>query len=115
MSILCFGLLLQIVSFLSIALMQNSYLVLANRQSTLDLSCLSQARHIIHNNNIIRKCHYNTEDLILYEEMDMGQSHIQFWDEDTYIRILQKQPSKTIEMLVFYDEKGIVGFEIEKK
>lgn len=115
MAILCFGLLLQILSFMSILLLQNSFLCLANKQSQMDLSSLSQASHIIKNNNYVRRCNIPKEELIEYFEMDMGKTHVTFEDMDTFIQVIQKQPNKTIEMNVYYDEKGVSGFEIQKK
>lgn len=115
MAIVCFGLLLQIVSFMSILLLQNSYLCLANKQSKLDLSCLSQAAHIIQNNNYVRRCNIPDDELILFMDMKMEDTYVTFQDQDTYIQIIQEQTHKKIEMNVYYDEKGISGFEIEKK
>lgn len=109
LSLVCFAFLIQIMSLVSVYTLNSAYLIKASRQSTFDLSCISQARHIIENNNIVSKCNYSLDKLISNTEIEIMDKTVSFIDKDTFINCV----SDNYVLNVYYDEKGISGIEFE--
>lgn len=111
MALLCFGLMIQILSLISVYSLQASYLIASNRQSQLELACFSQAKHIVENNTWIRRCNGNVENEIDELDVEMGVVNVHFLDCDTYISCTYVKDEKSIEIRVYYDDKSIVGVD----
>ncbi len=109
MSLICFFLMLQILSIVSLYTMESSYLIQCNRQSTMDLSCVSYAKHIIENNTWVRKCHQPLDRLILYDVENIAGKTVTFEDKDTYIQIHYER----IWLRLYYDDKYITELVID--
>lgn len=104
LSLLCFFLLVQILCFVSIYTMQSFYLIQCNRQSNFDLACLSYARHIIDHNSWIRKCHGNTNNLIINDVKNIYDKTVIFQDFESFISIQYDN----IFFKVYYDDNRII-------
>lgn len=107
LALICFALLLQIISLMSIYVLNSAYLIQANRQSIVDLSCISHAKMMIENNNLVRRCNYAVDQLILKKIEEINGHIVIFIDENTYISCQYED----LELKVFYDEKGISGID----
>ena len=106
-SLAAFFLLCQIVGYMSVYTMQNSYLIQCNKQSKLDLSVVSWAKHIIDNNTMVRICHLPDEKMIHSQTILMDDIEVYLEDKNTYIDCLYNG----VEMKVYYDDKCISGIE----
>lgn len=106
---ICFAFLIQILSLLSIYVLNSAFLIQASRQSTIDLTCISYARHMIENNNQVYRCHYDESRLITNMNCTIEDKQIEFMDYDTYILCSYD----TYVLKVYYDEKGIVSIDFE--
>lgn len=111
LALLCFGLMIQILSLISIYSLQAGYLIQSNRQSQLELACFSQAKHIIENNTWIRRCNGNEENRIEKLDVLMGDINVHFQDEQTYISCTYLKNQKSIEIRLYYDDKSVVGVD----
>lgn len=109
--LLCLFLLVQIVSFICSYILQTQYLIQANYESVVDLSCMSYARHIIDHNNRIRICNLDTNGLIKNENIVIDGIQTTFYDRGTYIECFYKDRVYRI----YYDDKNISGFDVLKK
>lgn len=92
---------------MSIYVLNSAYLIQANRQSIIDLSCISHARMMIDNNTLVRRCNYSDDKLILEKTEEINGHTVIFKDENTYISCQYDD----LELKVFYDEKGISGID----
>ena len=92
---------------MSIYVLNSAYLIQANHQSIVDLSCISHAKMMIENNNLIRRCNYSKDKLILKKTEEINGHTVIFTDENTYILCRYED----LELKVFYDEKGISGID----
>lgn len=108
-SLVCFFLVLQILSFLALQTMQNVYLLKANRQNVLELSILDHAKHMIRHNNQIRLCHTNQE-LILENDIRVQDIEVHLLDQGTYIEC----DYFDVCMKIYYDDKAIVSVDIDE-
>ena len=107
LALICFAMLLQILSLMSVYILNSAYLIQANRQSIIDLSCISHAKAMIENNNLVRRCNYSEDRLILNKRESINGKSISFTDNDTFISCRYEG----YELLVYYDEKGISGID----
>lgn len=112
MALVCFALLIQVLSLLNLYVIENYNLYLASKQSTFDLSCISQIKGIIHHNTQIRLCNTNMQDLITNKEMIIDNHRVEFKDFESYIDCIYWKDAREIHLKVYYDEKGISGYEI---
>lgn len=92
---------------MSIYVLNSAYLIQANRQSIVDLSCISHAKMMIENNNLVRRCNFSKDQLILKKMEDINGHTVIFIDENTYISCQYDD----FVLKVFYDEKGISGID----
>ncbi len=72
-------------SLISLYLLDHAYLIEANKQSTIDLSCISYAKAMIQHNERIRQCHFDPKDLILEKSEVINDVFVTFRDENTFI------------------------------
>lgn len=110
-ALLCFFLLLQIISLLSLYLLNNAWLIQADQQSTLDLSCLSQAKAMIQHNQQIEKCHLNPDDLLQEQIVNIQGVDVLFRDEKTFIDCTYQIKKKKVQMRIYYDSTGILNLD----
>ena len=107
-SLLCFFLLIQIISFTCIYTLESRQLLKANQQSMMDLSILSQAKHMIENNTWIRICHGQENDLIIDDTLEINNKSVHFHDYETYVEVSYG----SIIYKIYYDDKYISNIEI---
>lgn len=100
---------IQIISIASLYTMNSYYLIQCNHQSTMDLSCISHAKHIIDNNTWVRKCNRSTDQLILYDVEKIDDKTVTFRDYETYIQIQYDHFTYKL----FYDDKNITELTID--
>lgn len=110
MSLICFFLMLQCVVFVCLYTMESTNLILCNKQSIMDLSCISQARGMIEYNTWIRNCSKDQSQLILEKQMEIQGKNVYFKDCETYILCQYEQ----IQMRIYYDNHFVSGLEITK-
>lgn len=95
------------MGILSVYILNNAWLIQSNRQSLMDLSCISHAQAMIAHNHQIRKCHLNTDDLILEKTVDIQGVVVTFHDQDTFIDCFYQNKKKKVHMRIYYDEQGL--------
>jgi hypothetical protein len=111
LALLCFGLLIQIVSLVGLYTVQSAYLLQCSRQSRMDLSCMSYARHMIENNAAVRRCHYDESREIQELDAKIGSVPVHFTDRGTYIECSYPRSGKTIVMEVYYENSTPIDIE----
>lgn len=114
MALLCFALMIQVLSFLNLYVLSNYQLYKASLQSTFDLSCFSQMKGMIQHNTKVRLCHENQNQLILSKEIEIQNVTVQFIDHETYMDATYQKKNRQIHMIVYYDEKGIKSYEYKE-
>lgn len=112
MALVCFGLLLQVVSLICLYAQENLSLYKANQQSIFDLSCYSQMRGLMQHNTEIRLCQYNQDDLVLTKMMQIQGVDVTFTDYETYVDATFYKGSRTIHYKLYYDFKGVKGLDV---
>ncbi len=115
MALVCFALMIQVISFFNLYALSNYQLYQANRQSTFDLSCFSQMKGIIQHNTRVRLCHEDEKNLITYKEMEIQNQQVQFYDRETYVDGIYQKGNRTIHIKVYYDDKGIKDYEFTEE
>ncbi len=113
MALMCFVLILQISSWLSIYIVQSVDTMQADTQSKIDLCCIYQAKKMIQKNNIARRCHFPESQMELYSDQDILSYSVHFEDKQTYIECTYTKEGKHIQMKVYYDADGVAGIDID--
>lgn len=108
-SLVCLFLVLQIVSFLTLSIIQNVYLLKANRQNILELSIVDHAKSMIDRNNRIKLCH-TKEELIKEKDDTIMNTRVHFQDYSTYMECTYDN----VYMKIYYDDKSIVDVVIDE-
>ena len=110
-ALVCFFILLQVTSLISLYLLDHAYLLEANKQSTIDLSCISYAKAMIQHNERIRQCHFDPKDLILEKSEVINDVFVTFRDENTFIDCTYEKKEKKVHMRIYYDTQGIFDMD----
>lgn len=108
-SLVCFFMVLQILTLLSLHTMQNVYLLKADQQNILELSILNHAQNMIQQNLRIRICQTNEKQIDNKEEI-IQNVMVSFTDHKTYIEC----DYMDVCMKIYYDDKAIVSVDIDE-
>ena len=109
LALICFALLLQIISLMSIYVLNSAYLIQANRQSIVDLSCISHAKMMIENNNLVRRCNYADDQLILKKIEEINSEELQ-----GYFNSLTEHYSNSSIQKIFFQVKNAFEYSLNK-
>lgn len=112
MGMIVFFVVLQTVSLMVVYSMSGSTLLKADKQSILDLSILSHARHIIENNQYVERCHLPLSNRIEYENIVVDNTQVELVDHQTFVSC-KYEKEYPVEMRIYYDAHQIIGYEIE--
>ncbi len=88
-------------------------LQLCSEQSEMDLACLSYARHIVSTNTWVRRCHGSEQHLLTDMDATIDSVSVHFQDHGTYVLCSYEKKGKHIMMKIYYDDKSIVGMDID--
>ena len=112
MSLLCLAITVQTLSLVSLYSIQSGQLLLSQKQSTLDLSCISQAKGMIEHNEYIDRCQLSKQK-IKQVSKSIQDIDVLFTDCDTYILCSYQKQDRYIEMKVYYQGDLICGLDID--
>lgn len=113
LALVCLALLIQVNAILIVQAIQQVSLVQASKQSTIDLSCISQAKHIILYNQMVVRCGLDESKRIDEKTVKMGNMDVRFVDHKTYVEITYPKDGRSVVMKIYYDDKAIVSMDID--
>lgn len=113
LALLCLALTLEIVGYGCIWAVSVMELQLCSEQSEMDLACLSYARHIVSTNTWVRRCHGSEQHLLTDMDATIDSVSVHFQDHGTYVLCSYEKKGKHIMMKIYYDDKSIVGMDID--
>lgn len=112
-ALVCMGLVLETVALMSGAMISNAQLALAQRQSTMDLSCISIAKGMIAHNEWVTRCSLDSSLKKTKGSETIQGKDVIFIDCDSYVLCQYENKGKMIEMKVYYSDGLISGMDID--
>ncbi|MDY3034997.1 MAG: hypothetical protein SOS22_02100 [Absicoccus sp.] len=110
-ALVCFALVMQILSILSIETLQQVALVQCAKQNVIDLSCMSHAKEIIRQNQMAIRC--GTPHPIKTKTVTIDGIPIQWNDHKTYVECTYPKANRIVTMKIYYDAKAILSMDID--
>ena len=111
--LVCMGIVLEVVALMSVVFVSNAQLVLSQRQSTMDLSCISVVKGMIAHNEWVQRCNLDPSQKKSQVQKNMQGIDVRFVDCDSYILCTYEKQEKWIEMKVYYSYDLISGMDID--
>lgn len=107
MALICFLMVLQLLSLASLYISESAYLLKADKRSQIDLAIIDQAKGLIDHNNQIRNCSEDQSGLILEKKVDLENGSLYLKDMKTYL-IAEYDNKKAV---FYYDDHQINSIE----
>ena len=109
-ALVCFVLLMQIMSVLSLETLQQVALVQCGKQNVIDLSCISYAKAMIRQNQMALRCGTSRMD---EQNVSIDGISVSFHDHKTYVECTYAKANRIVTMKIYYDDQAIISMDID--